>query len=257
MNGIGAPLEALQPFVDELDPAIPVIRFDAPGIGHSPPSPAPYRFRALARRVGRMLDNLGHPRVDVLGISWGGGLAQQFAVSQRRRCRRLVLVATATGSVMVPASPRVLRHMLTPRRYTDRGYVRGVAGELYGGTARADPGLVAGLLHQDHSHPVGYTHQLMAGAGWTSLPLLPLIRQPTLILAGDDDPIIPLANSRVLQALIPSAQRHVYRGGHLELVCAPHRILPSVERFLAQPHRHVTRSARNGLSPGALWGPAT
>ena len=236
MNGIGAALEALQPFVDALDPAIPVIRFDAPGVGHSPPSPVPYRFPALARRVGRMLDDLGHPRVDVLGISWGGGLAQQFAVTQRFRCRRLVLVATATGSVMVPASPLVLRHMLTPRRYTDRGYVRHVAGHLYGGTARTDPALVARLLNQ--GYPPGYTYQLIAGMGWTSLALLPLIRQPTLVLAGDDDPIIPLANSRILHTLIPHAQRHIYPGGHLELVCAPDRIVPVVEQFLAgQPHR--------------------
>jgi poly(3-hydroxyalkanoate) depolymerase len=232
MNGIGARLEALQPFVDALDPAIPVIRFDAPGVGQSLPKKLPYRFPALARRVGRLLDELGHPRVDVLGISWGGGLAQQFAVTQRRRCRRLVLVATATGSVMVPASPLVLRHMLTPRRYIDRGYVRHVAAQLYGGTARTDPGLVARLLHQ--GYPPGYTYQLIAGMGWTSLALLPLIRQPTLVLAGDDDPIIPLANSRILRALIPSAQRHVYPGGHLELVCAPDRIVPVVEKFLAE-----------------------
>jgi len=232
MNGIGAQLEALQPFVDALDPAIPVIRFDAPGVGHSLPKKMPYRFPALARRVGRLLDELGHPRVDVLGISWGGGLAQQFAFTEQRRCRRLVLVATATGSLMVPASPLVLRHMLTPRRYIDRSYVSSVAAHLYGGTARANPTLIAGLLHQ--GYPPGYTYQLLAGAGWTSLPILPLIKQPTLVLAGDDDPIIPLANSRILQALIPNAQRHVYRGGHLELVCAPDRIVPAVEQFLAE-----------------------
>ena len=232
MNGIGAQLEALQPFVDALDPAIPVIRFDAPGVGHSLPKKMPYRFPALARRVGRLLDELGHPRVDVLGISWGGGLAQQFAFTEQRRCRRLVLVATATGSLMVPASPLVLRHMLTPRRYIDRSYVSSVAAHLYGGTARANPTLIAGLLHQ--GYPPGYTYQLLAGAGWTSLPILPLIKQPTLVLAVDDDPIIPLANSRILHALIPNSQRHVYRGGHLELVCAPDRIVPAVEQFLAE-----------------------
>jgi pimeloyl-ACP methyl ester carboxylesterase len=70
--------------------------------------------------------------------------------------------------------------------------------------------------------------------GWTSLPFLPLISQPTLVLAGDDDPIIPLANSRILHTLIPHAQRHVYPGGHLELVCDPPRIVPVVERFLGR-----------------------
>jgi hypothetical protein len=42
---------------------------------------------------------------------------------------------------------------------------------------------------------VGYMHQLLAGVGWTSVFLLSLVRQPTLIVAGSDDPIIPLANA--------------------------------------------------------------
>jgi poly(3-hydroxyalkanoate) depolymerase len=234
MNGIGARLEALQPFVDTLDAAIPVIRFDAPGVGQSPPARRPYRFRSLARRLARLLDVLGHPRVDVLGISWGGGLAQQFAHSQRHRCRRLVLVATGTGSVMVPAGPGVLWRMLTPRRYLDQGYLRHNASALYGGSARTSPAQIELLLRHDgpKALPAGYTFQLLAGAGWTSLPFLPLITQPTLVLAGDDDPIIPLANSRLLSTLIPHARRHVYRGGHLELVCAPDRLVPAIEQHL-------------------------
>jgi len=248
MNGIGARLEALQPFLGALDPAIPVIRFDAPGIGGSPLPTRPYRFRSLCRALARLLDELGHPCVDVLGISWGGGLAQQFAFSQRRRCRRLVLVATATGSVMVPAGPRVLRRMITPRRYFDTGYLRRVAHQLYGGSARANPEVVERLLHQ-RRHPGearGYAYQLLAGAGWTSLPFLPLLTQPTLILAGDDDPIIPLANSHVLHALIPKAERHIYRGGHLELVCDPARLVPAIEAFLGGDRpRHPRRAERS------------
>ena len=59
-------------------------------------------------------------------------------------------------------------------------------------------------------------------------------RQPTLVLAGDDDPIIPLANARILAALIPSARLHVYHGGHLELVTRPDLLAPVVAGFLAQ-----------------------
>jgi poly(3-hydroxyalkanoate) depolymerase len=234
MNGIGARLEALQPFVDALDPAIPVIRFDAPGVGQSPPASRPYRFRTLTRRLARLLDELGHQQVDVLGISWGGGLAQQFAYSQRDRCRRLVLVATATGSIMVPARPGVLRRMLTPRRYRDPGFLRHAASTLYGGTARTSPAQIELLLRHGGPTvmPAGYAFQLLAGAGWTSLPFLPWITQPTLVLAGDDDPIIPLANSWLLNTLIPNARRHVYRGGHLELVCSPQLLVPQIEQHL-------------------------
>ncbi len=62
---------------------------------------------------------------------------------------------------------------------------------------------------------VGYLYQLLAGVGWTSLPFLPRLRQPTLIVAGDDDPIIPLANARLLHRLIPKSRLHVYHGGHV------------------------------------------
>jgi len=87
-NGIGMRLEALRPFVDALDPAIEVIRFDAPGVGRSQLPNLPYRFTTLALLQREMLHNLGHQQADVLGISWGGGLAQQFALFNPRLCRR-------------------------------------------------------------------------------------------------------------------------------------------------------------------------
>jgi poly(3-hydroxyalkanoate) depolymerase len=235
VNGIGASLELLQPFVDALDPAVEVIRFDAPGVGGSPLPGLPYRFTGLCRLLARLLSALGHDEADVLGISWGGGVAQHFAVLQRHRCRRLVLVATATGSLMVPARPSVLAKMVTPRRYLDRGYLRDNAGDLYGGSARNQPEHIGALMHDENrvGPALGYVYQLAAGAGWTSLPFLPLIRQPTLILSGDDDPLIPLANARLMHSLIPRSQLHVYHGGHLGLVTEAAELAPVVGRFLA------------------------
>src|SRR5712691_9189446 len=89
LNGIGVNLEVLQQFIDALDPAIEVIRFDVPGTGGSPAPLIPYRFSALARLVRKMLDQLGYQQVDVLGVSLGGGLVQQFAFQYPFRCRRL------------------------------------------------------------------------------------------------------------------------------------------------------------------------
>jgi poly(3-hydroxyalkanoate) depolymerase len=235
VNGIGASLELLQPFVDELDPAVPVIRFDVPGTGGSPLPGWPYRFTGLCRLMARLLTELGHDEADVLGISWGGGVAQHFALFQRGRCRRLVLVSTATGSLMVPARPGVLARMVTPRRYLDRQYLRRAAPHLYGGSARSQPDRVSALMHAENrvGPPLGYVYQLVAGAGWTSLPFLPLIRQPTLILSGDDDPLIPLANARLMHSLIPRSQLHVYHGGHLSLVTEAAELAPVIGRFLA------------------------
>ena len=252
VSGIGASLELLQPFVDAIDPVVEVIRFDAPGVGGSPLPGVPYRFTGLCRLMANLLSELGHDQADVLGISWGGGVAQHFALFHRHHCRRLVLAATATGSLMVPARPAVLARMITPRRYLDRGYLREHAADLYGGSARSQPERIGALMHADSrvGPALGYVYQLTAGAGWTSLPFLPLIRQPTLILSGDDDPLIPLVNARVMHSLIPRSQLHVYHGGHLGLVTEAAELAPVVNRFLAADlPADGGRAAQNG-EPG-------
>jgi poly(3-hydroxyalkanoate) depolymerase len=238
-NGIGAGLDVLQPFVEEVDPRIEVVRFDVPGVGGSPTPRVPYTFPTLACFVSRLMEQLGHDRFDVLGISWGGGLAQQLALQNPRQCRRLVLASTGTGMLMVPGRYSVLRKMLTPRRYRDPAYARTVAAELYGGRIREDPGSVRHLV-SDQSRigsRTGYVLQLLAGVGWTSLPVLPLIRQPTLVLAGNDDPIIPLVNGHIMARLLPNATLHVFHDGHLGLLTAASELGPLVSEFLRPASR--------------------
>ena len=233
-NGIGASLEALQPLVDALDPDRGVVRFDVPGVGGSPVPPFPYPITGLSSWVTALMAKLGHRRFDVFGLSWGGGLAQQLALQSRRRVRRLVLVATGTGTLMVPAHPRVLVKMLTPRRHRDPAYAASIAAAIYGGSMRTDPERSADLLHAaTRSGPKrGYYYQLAAMAGWSSLPFLGLIRQPTLVMGGDDDPIIPAANPRMQAWLIPSATLHLYHGGHLAILSEAEELAPVIETFL-------------------------
>ncbi len=234
-NGIGMRLEAWQPFVDALDPAIEVICFDAPGVGGSQLPNLPYRFTTLALLLRDMLHNLGHQQADVLGISWGGGLAQQFALCNPRLCRRLVLVATATGpQTMVPPNPLPLVKNLALRRY----------GDLWGGSAKTDPDGLTSALRKARISPLsmGFLYQNTAALGFTTLPLLPLIRQRTLVLTGDDDPIIPVANGRILAAGIPHATLHVYHGGHVELATRPGLLTPLITSFLAAPPHDARRA---------------
>jgi poly(3-hydroxyalkanoate) depolymerase len=233
-NGIGASLDLLQPFVDELDPAIPVVRFDVPGVGGSPVPRRPYVFATLANLMTSMLDQLEYRDVDVLGISWGGGLAQQFAFQNPRRCRRLVLVSTASGWMMIPAHPRVLAKMVTPKRYRDPEYATSIAADIYGGLLRERPELVKALLngHSPLGSRRGYVLQLLAASGWTSTPFLPLIRQPTLILAGTDDPIIPLVNARMMARLMPNATLQTFDDGHLGLITRAPVLAPRIAAFL-------------------------
>jgi len=235
-NGIGASLEALQPLVDALDPDRGVVRFDVPGVGGSALPPLPYPIAALSSWVTALMAKLGHDRFDVLGLSWGGGLAQQLAVQSRRRVRRVVLVATGTGALMVPAHPRVLAKMMTPRRHRDPEYAASIAPEIYGGSVRTDPGRAASLLHSaTRAGPKrGYYYQLAAMTGWSSLPFLRLIRQPTLVMGGNDDPIIPEVNPRMQAHLIPSARLHVYEGGHLAILTEADELAPVIEEFLKE-----------------------
>jgi poly(3-hydroxyalkanoate) depolymerase len=237
-NGIGASLEVLDPLVAQLDPDTTVVRFDVPGTGGSPDSPLPYGFPYLAAVLGRLLRKLGiDGQVDVLGLSWGGALAQQFAFQNPRRCRRLILVSTGTGAIMVPGGPAILAKMVTPRRFLDHDYAASIAGDIYGGTVRDDPSMIKQLFDRQlmAGSRVGYLHQLLAGAVWTSVFALPLVRQRTLILAGLDDPIIPVVNARIMGWLLPHATVHLHRGGHVDLITNAAELAPVIEQFRSQP----------------------
>jgi len=126
--------------------------------------------------------------------------------------------------------------LLTRRRYQSPDYYRRVAGGLYGGMARTDPdGLLHGSIARFSQTPTlgGYLGQLYAISLWTGVPWLGRLRQPTLILTGDDDPIIPVLNGRILAHLIPDAElRIIPDGGHLFLLERPAEIADLVADFL-------------------------
>ena len=194
----------------------------------------PYRPWTLARLSAQLLDQLGYGEVDVLGVSWGGALAQQFAFQQAARCRRLVLAATSPGHLMVPGRLTVLLKMATPRRYKDPEYMQRIAGDIYGGAFRGSPELVRRhLRHVRWSSDYGYYLQLIAGTGWSSLPWLRFLRQPTLVMAGTDDPIVPVANGRILEKLIPGAQLVTIDDGHLFLVTSAAQSAGMIAEFLS------------------------
>jgi poly(3-hydroxyalkanoate) depolymerase len=231
-NGIGASIESIAPFLEALN-GPETIMFDVPGVGGSPAPWLPYRPWMLVRLSARLLEQLGYEQVDVLGVSWGGALAQQFAFQQAKRCRRLVLAATSPGHLMVPGKLTVLLKMATPRRYKDPDYMNEVAGEIYGGALRESPELVRDhLRHVRWSSDYGYYLQLIAGVGWSSLPWLPFLSQPTLVIAGTDDPIVPVANGRILATLIPDARLVTIDDGHLFLVTSADKSAEIISKFL-------------------------
>jgi poly(3-hydroxyalkanoate) depolymerase len=231
-NGIGANLELGFPFLTALKDRRAIL-FDVPGVGGSPMPALPYRPSTLARMSKHLLEQLEIDVVDVSGVSWGGGLALQFARQYPRICRKLILVSTAAGWTMVPGKPNVLSKMASIKRYTDKGYMRSIAAEIYGGAFRRDDTLIN--AHAEGMRPssnAGYMLQLLAMTGWTSVAWLWRLKQPTLVVSGTDDPLIPVANAKLLAKLIPNARLELVDDGHLFVVTDPENTAKLVADFL-------------------------
>lgn len=143
LNGIGAKLEALNRFIDALNPDIGIIIFDVPGVGGSPKPSRPFRMPDLARTMVDLLAHYGHAQADVLGVSWGGALAQQFAHTCPDHCRRLILASTAPSSMTIPRNPSAMMSMMNPMRFMQKGGMDSSAMKMYGGKLRDDPTLWA------------------------------------------------------------------------------------------------------------------
>jgi poly(3-hydroxyoctanoate) depolymerase len=236
ISGLGASLDMGEPVERELVAhGLQVISFDAPGVGGSTAYTRPRRLRGVADTVRMMVERLGYDRIAVLGVSLGGAVAQQLAHEAPDLVRRLVLAATSPGLGGLPGSPRALLALATPRRYQPHFY-RASAGHVYGGLARTVPdvflrGPAARLV--EPPSVTGHLGQLYSISGWTSLPWLHTLRQPTLVLAGDDDPIVPLINGRILAWRIPTARLHVVRGGgHLFLLERPSELATVIAGFV-------------------------
>jgi len=231
-NGIGASVEVLEPLMRKLT-SMPSLTFDLPGIGASKPSMLLRRLGGFAQLARELLDELGIDKVNVMGVSWGGGLAQQFTRQHGDRVDKLVLAATSTGHLMVPPRPSVLLRMATPLRYLSAGYFQTIAGAIYGGDFRHDRALAERYARRmAPPSMLGYLNQLWALTGWTSAFWLHRISQPTLVMAGSDDPIVPLVNARLLARLIPNAELEVFDCGHLFLLTRLPQSIDSLERFL-------------------------
>jgi pimeloyl-ACP methyl ester carboxylesterase len=134
---------------------------------------------------------------------------------------------------MIPGKLSVLLKMASPRRYKDPEYMNRIAGDIYGGALRRSPELVSEhLRHVRWSSDYGYYRQLIAGFGWSSLPWLRLLPQPTLVMSGADDPRVPAVNARILARLIPDARLVTVDDGHLFLVTSARESARLVSGFL-------------------------
>ena len=235
ITGIGAHLDMWAPFAAHAGER-ELVAFDPPGAGLSQRPGLPLRMSGLARVVTEMLDVLGLGRVDVLGYSFGGGLAQELAYRAPERVRRLVLCATAPGLGGSPPRPMAALMLASPARYYHPRLLELSIAHIAGGRTAREPGALdrqaaERLLHPPS--PIGYAYQLYAVAGWSSLPWLRRVRHRTLVVSGEDDPAVPLRNGRLLAGRLPDARLHVVPGGgHLFLLDEPENAAPVIRAFL-------------------------
>ena len=238
MAGLGASTEMWTPFVTHF-PGHRIIRFDAPGTGRSSTPSLPIPVAALSGLAATVLDACEIASADVLGFSYGGAVAQQFAFEHPLRVRRLVLAATTCGLHGVPGDFTALAGLLTPIRYYSPTYFDRTAATTFGG-ATGRNGVVRQRMmetrRQSPPTPYGYAMQLLGAAGWSSWPLLPGIPHDTLVICGDDDPLIPVANARLLASRLPRARTEIVPGaGHLFLWDDVDNVAHRICRFLNPP----------------------
>jgi poly(3-hydroxyoctanoate) depolymerase len=187
--------------------------------------------------VTEMLDELGYGQLDVLGYSLGGIVAQELARRAPERIHRLVLCATTPGVPSIPPDPIVTALMLTPARYWNRQLAELILPIIAGGRTARDRGVLQAGLRQRLVQPpsaVGYLYQLYALSGWSSHAWIRRVQHPALVLHGDRDPVVPLANGRYLADALPHGRLEVVGGaGHLFLLDEPASVAPAVTEFLA------------------------
>ncbi|WP_345725644.1 alpha/beta fold hydrolase [Qipengyuania proteolytica] len=240
-NGIGANIEAVAPLAESLTER-GFVMFDMPGTGESPDPTVPYNAFTMSWTANLILDQLGIGEVDVMGISWGGAMAQHFAMQHAGRTRRLVLVATTAGMLMVPGNPAALSKMANPRRYIDPEFMNEHFMTLYGGMTKRPGSKNDHIGRLRPPSPRGYFYQLLAMLGWTSLPALPFMAKETLVMMGDEDQIVPLINGRILASAIPNARLEVFRGGgHLFLLTHADESIACLREFLDAPATDAER----------------
>jgi poly(3-hydroxyoctanoate) depolymerase len=235
IGGLGNNLALWHRLTEEL-PDIETIAVDGPGMGRSSTPLRPLSMFELADVYACLIKELGLRRASVLGLSFGGAVAQQLAYQSPSLVDRLILCGTGPGLGGVPGSPAVLSELSMPWRYYAASRFRLVAPLIYGGRVSREPEAFEEHLAERLRQPpsvLGYYYQLAALTGWSSMPWLSSIEAKTLVVAGDADPVYPVQNAHLLGQMIPDARVEVLKNaGHMFVVDSGAEIAPLISKFL-------------------------
>jgi pimeloyl-ACP methyl ester carboxylesterase len=239
-NGSGTTLQAVRPLLDLLAARFDLLAWDYRGLGRSVPLAGPYTLADVAADAVGLLQIAGWESCRVLGVSFGGMVAQEFAVTHPDRVERLALACTSAGGAggssyplqdlqgLPPGQRPAAELKLADSRWDERWL------EAHPADRALAERLTAGRDQQEPAVADAKRAQLQARAGHDVWDRLGAITCPTLVGYGDYDGIAPARNSTAIASRIPGAELRGYDGGHLFLLQDP-AALPEFEAFLQTP----------------------
>ena len=240
LHGFGASLHTWEPWAQMLAKDFRVIRYDAPGSGLSPPDPrSDYTDERSLQLLSELMTQLGVARATLVGNSMGGRIAWSFAAAQPQRVDKLVLISPdgfASPGFEYDKAPEVPALLQLMRVVLPRAVLRVNLKPAY-----ADPqALTEPLLDRYHDllRAPGARQAMLQRMQQMVLtdpvPRLKTVQAPTLLLWGEQDAMIPLANAQdYLQAIADSRLVSLPGVGHLPQEEAPDRALKAVLAFLS------------------------
>lgn len=200
-----------------------IIAFDNRGVGRSDKPDMPYTMAMMAGDVAGLLDIIGVDAAHICGISMGGMIAQHFALDYPQRVISLILGCTYCGGAQsIQPEPESLAALfdferlgkMTPEEAVRQAMPFCFSQEFIS----KNPDIIDKRVAKQLEYPTpahGFTRQAEAIMGHDTYELLPNIRLPTLVIAGDNDRLIPVENSRILASRIPEAELAIIAGvGH-------------------------------------------
>ena len=236
IQGLGYPSDMWWRLLPLLTPAYRTIRFDNRGVGRTGVPPGPYPVPVMAADALAVLDAAGEERAHVFGVSMGGFIAQEVAVTAPERVRSLILGCTGTGGEeMVAAEPAALEMVMARASMPPEQAAEVAIPFVY---AKATP---RSVIDEDFAvrlarptSPEGYTNQVMGVTTWTGgAARLASLTMPTLVLHGTEDRLVNPANAEVLGRSIPGAQVRMIEGAsHVFFSDQPEASAAAIVEFL-------------------------
>jgi 3-oxoadipate enol-lactonase len=238
IHPLGADLSVWDQLTGHFRASHNVLRYDVRGHGHTALSPNAFSVADLADDLGAMLGTLGVETTDIVGMSLGGMIGQEFALRHPQKLRNLVLADTTSRygpeqrAGWVERAGRARREGMAALQ--DETLARWFTEPFRKKHPEAIEQIAEVFLGTD---PVGYAAACFALSEFDVQARLPEIAAPTLVVVGEQDSGTPVALAKVIAQSIPGARLEVMEGAHFAPVEEPARFVACLEAFLQENSR--------------------